>query len=442
MTVASRGWRSCLLGLAVVALVSSASAAENWPQWRGPHSNGVAENGDYPVEFSGDKNVAWMVALPGVGCSTPIVWDDSVFVTCGIDGQDGVVCYGMDGSERWRRQLGPERPGKYRNGSGSNPSPVTDGKHVVVYFKSGTLACFDLSGRERWRLNLQEKFGKDTLWWDVGTSPVLSGDRVIVAVIQAGDAYLVALDLASGEALWKEPRQYKCSQESDQAYATPDVVSIDGRQQLVVWGADHLTGHDLATGKLIWECGGFNRDDRPNWRVIASAAIERDIAIVPYGRGEFLAGIRLGGEGDVTTSHRVWEKQGRELGADVPTPVVHDGLAYILNDAGHLTCLNVQTGDELWSDNLPRNRNKFFASPVLAGDKLYCPGRRRRLRRPRPQRRIRALGRERHGRADDRRPGADPRWALDSRPRASVSDRAVVFLANSPIRQRCDAVRR
>lgn len=356
----------------VLACAIEGLAAENWPQWRGPDGHGVAAAGNYPMTFSGDEGVAWKVALPGLGCSTPIVWGDSIFVTSGIDGNDGVLCYGFDGRERWRQTFGPERPGKHRNGSGSNPSPVTDGKHLVVYYKSGTLACLDLSGEEKWQLNLQEEYGPDTLWWDLGTSPVLARDRVIVAVIQDSDPYLAAFDLESGKELWKVPRKYECTQETDHAYTTPHVVSVDGREQLVVWGADHLTGHDLSTGERLWECGGFNPDKQRNWRVIASPATDGDVAIVPYGRGEYLAGIRLGGEGDVSETARVWEKQGRGLGADVPTPAVRDGRAYVLSDAGRITCLDMQSGNELWSDSLPRNRNKYFSSPVIGGDKLYA----------------------------------------------------------------------
>jgi outer membrane protein assembly factor BamB len=349
-----------------------ATATQNWPQWRGPLAHGVGAAGDYPVKFSSDEGVAWKVELPGAGCSTPAVWGDSIFVTCGIDGEDGVVCYGLDGQERWRQQLGPERPGKHRNGSGSNPSPVTDGKHLFTYFKSGTLACFDLDGGELWCINLQDKFGKDTLWWDLGTSPVIAGERVIVAVMQEGDSYLAAFDVATGKMLWKEPRIYECPRESDQAYTTPEVVTVDGREQLIIWGSDHLTGHDLETGEMIWQCGGFNPDEQSNWRVIASAGIEDGIALVPYGRGNYLAGIRLGGTGDVTASHRLWEVEDRGIGADSPTPAIRDGRAYVLGDAGRVGCFDIRSGDELWSDSLPRNRNKFFASPALAGDKLYC----------------------------------------------------------------------
>lgn len=365
--------KSTLAGVFLSAcLVPAACAAENWPQWRGPTLNGVAADGDYPVEFSNEKGVAWKVTLPGVGCSTPAVWDDSIFVTCGIGGKDGVVCYGMDGKERWQKLLGPETPGKHRNGSGSNPSPVTDGKHIVVYFKSGTLACYDFNGKELWQTNVQEKFGKDTLWWDLGTSPVLADGKAIVAVMQADDSYLAAFDVATGELAWKEPRQFDRPEESDQSYTTPEVVQVDGKEQLVVWGADHLTGHDVATGKEIWRCGGFNPDDQPMWRVIASPAIEDGIAVVPFGRGNFLAGIRLGGEGDVTSTARIWEEEGRGIGADVPVPVVKDGRAYLLGDAGRIACIDVKTGDEIWTDSLPRSRGKFFSSPTLAGDKLYC----------------------------------------------------------------------
>ena len=349
------------------------AAAENWPQWRGPLASGVASDGDYPVKFSHDDGVAWKVTLPGVGCSTPVVWDDAIFVTCGIDGQDGVVCYGMDGGERWRRQLGPERSGKHRNGSGSNPSPVTDGKYVVAYFKSGTVAGLTTDGRELWRFNLQEKYGADSLWWDIASSPALAGDRVLVAVMQAGNSYLVALDLGTGDVLWKVPREYACPEESDQAYASPQVVKIDGRDVLVTLGSDHLTGHDVETGKLLWECGGFNPGNKGMWRVIASAAIEGDIAFVPYGRGDCLAGVRLGGSGDVTATNRLWEREGRGLGAEVPTPAVRDGKVYQLGDAGRVACIDIESGDELWSGNLPRSRKRFFSSPLLAGDKLYCP---------------------------------------------------------------------
>lgn len=343
--------------------------ADNWPNWRGPLGSGVAADGDYPVTFAANKNVAWKVELPGRGSSTPAVWGDKIFVTCGIGGLDGVVCYDMGGRELWRKTFSKERAGKHGNGSGSNPSPVTDGQRIVVYYKSGTLACLDLDGKVLWTTNLQENYGKDTLWWDLGTSPVLVDNRVIVAVMHSGESYLVALDLNSGDEVWKTARNYKTSEESDHAYTTPQIVKIEGKDVIVTWGADHLTGHDAATGELLWESAGFNPANEGNWRTISSAAIDNGIALVSYGRGAFLAAVRLGREGDITETNWLWDHD--DYGTDVPTPVVFDGKAILLDDRGKLVCLEIQSGKELWSESLPKNRNKYYASPVLAGDILY-----------------------------------------------------------------------
>jgi hypothetical protein len=124
------------------------SAAENWPQWRGPLGSGVAADGDYPVKFSAGENVAWKVELPGLGSSTPAVWGNQIFLTCGMDGQDGAICYGLDGNEQWRETLGEERAGKHANGSGSNPSPVTDGKQRPSDCRRGSGGRF-VPGRVR-----------------------------------------------------------------------------------------------------------------------------------------------------------------------------------------------------------------------------------------------------------------------------------------------------
>jgi outer membrane protein assembly factor BamB len=376
--------RYALALLFSLGLTSPLHAADNWPQWRGPNAAGIADDGDYPVNFSGTEGVAWKVDVPGVGSSSPVVWGDSIFLTTSDGGQgdkadakadsapthDMVLCYGFDGKERWKKTLGPGDAGKHKMGSGANPSPVTDGKHVVTYFKSGRVACHDFDGNELWQSNLQERYGEDTLWWDLGTSPILAGGNVVIAVIQAGDSYLVALDPATGEEVWKQKRQYERPEESDQAYTTPQVANVGGREVIVTWGADHLTGHDAKTGELIWESAGFNPKEEGMWRVIASHAMNDEIAVVPFGRGKFLAGVKLDGSGDVTESGRVWEEEVE--GPDVPTPIVAGDKVYTLSDAGKLSCRDLNTGKELWSGMLPKGRDKYFASPVLAGEKLFC----------------------------------------------------------------------
>lgn len=365
-----------LLGCFAALCLCSLSDADNWPDWRGPETNGVAEAGDYPTQFSAEDNVAWKVELPGRGSSTPAVWGDQIFVTCPIEGQDGVVAYDFDGKELWRETFGKQREGKHRNGTGSNPSPVTDGEHVVVYYKSGTVACLTTAGKTMWQTNLQEKYGEDTLWWDLGTSPIIAAGNAVIAVMQDGavkksDSFLVALDLQSGEVAWKQERMFECEKESDQSYTTPHVINQDGEEVIVTWGADHLTGHAAESGELLWQCGGFNPENKGMWRVIASPAVDDDVAVVPYGRGDFLAGIDLrNASGDITDSHRIWERV--KIGSDVPTPVIHDETVLLLADKGEVYALDKLSGEEKWKDRLPRSKDKYYASPILAGDLLFC----------------------------------------------------------------------
>jgi outer membrane protein assembly factor BamB len=346
------------------------ASAGNWPAWRGPSADGAAEAGDYPVSFSATEGILWKIDLPGRGSSTPAVWGDAIFLTTGADGQDTVLRLDLSGREVWRKSLGQERGPKNRSATGSNPSPVTDGERVYVYFKSGVLAALDFAGEEVWRTNLQETYGRDRLLWDLGTSPVLTRDAVVVAVMQEGGSYLVALNKQTGSAAWKTDRNFDAPSESNDAYTTPQVVREGDREVIVTWGADRLTGHDAETGKELWRCSGFNPNNRPNWRTIASAVVHEGMIVVPYGRGDRLAGVRLGGEGDISDSAVVWDREAP--GSDVPTPAVRGGIAYVLSDRGILSAIDVRNGREQWSESLPRGRDNYYSSPVLVGDLLYC----------------------------------------------------------------------
>lgn len=343
--------------------------ADDWPQWRGPDGLSVAKTADLPTDLSPEK-AQWKIKLPGKGSSTPIVWGNQIFVTSGIDGEDGITAYEANGEQLWQQKLGKERAGKHKNGSGSNPSPITDGKQLVVYYKSGTVASLSLDGKLNWKVNLQEKYGKDTLWWDLGTSPVFAGGNIVIAVMQEGESYVVALDPKDGSEAWKADRTFKVQKETGQSYTTPYVAEIGGRETIVIWGADHLTGHNPANGEILWTCGGFNPEDKAMWRVIASPGFTGDMAVVPYGRTKFTAGVRMGGTGDITDSARLWERN--DLGSDCPSPVGRDGVVYLLTDRGKIHCLEAETGKDLWADAIPRAAAKYYSSPILAGDLLYC----------------------------------------------------------------------
>ncbi|MEI8367184.1 MAG: PQQ-binding-like beta-propeller repeat protein [Planctomycetia bacterium] len=367
--------RAPLFALLVAALAPlSPAGAENWPNWRGPALDGVAAGTGFATSWSPESHVAWKVTLPGLGASTPAVWGDAIVLTCAIDGNDAAICFDRAGKERWRRSLGAEKPGKHAKATGCNPSPVTDGKHVWVYFKSGELAALDLAtGAVAWRDNLQERFGEDTLWWDLGTSPVLTRDAVVVAVMQTGPSYLAAFGRTDGKLLWKHDRNLDAPEEAAQSYSTPLVVKGEERfgepaEVMFVLGADHVTAHDATDGHELWRVGGLNPAGEKYFRSIASPVVADELVIAPYARGSTLTAVKRGGQGDVTTSHVAWAR--KDLGADVPTPACQDGKVVVCTDQGKVACLDAPTGKTLWEGELPKNRHAYSASPVLLDGKI------------------------------------------------------------------------
>lgn len=347
--------------------------AQNWPQWRGPTADGIAEQGNYPVRFSAADDILWKATLPGKGGSTPIVWKDRIILTSGVgegaEVEDGVLCLNWAGEILWQVKLGKQISGKHRRGSGSCPSAVTDGERLFVFFKSSTVAALDFNGKVLWKINLEENYGPITYNWDLGSSPVLADHNVIIAVMHEGKSYLLALDQSTGKVAWKVDRNYTCARETAQSYTTPLVVKEGNLSTIVVWGADHLTGHDAETGELIWSYSGFNPSQRPAWRTIASPVISQGIIVVPYGRGKYMAGMKFGGSGNMTGKEFLWETSG--IGTDVATPVVSNGKVYIVGHNGTIWCIDILKGQELWQSKLLVGNGVFYSSPTLAGDKLY-----------------------------------------------------------------------
>ena len=365
---------SVVLLLLAILSPQAPARSENWPNWRGPALDGVAAGTGYATTWSPEAHVAWKVTLPGLGASTPAVWGDAIVLTCAIDGKDAAICFDRSGKEIWRRSLGAEKPGKHAKATGCNPSPVTDGKHVWVYFKSGELAALDLAtGAVAWQENLQEKFGEDTLWWDLGTSPVLTKDAVVVAVMQTGPSYLAAFGRTDGKLLWKHDRNLDAPEEAAQSYSTPLVVKGEEKfgepaEVIFILGADHVTAHDAADGHELWRVGGLNPAGEKYFRSIASPVVADDLVIAPYARGSTLTAVKRGGKGDVTQTHVAWAR--KDLGADVPTPAFQDGKLVVCTDQGKVACLDAPTGNTLWDGELAKNRHAYSASPVLVDGKI------------------------------------------------------------------------
>jgi len=351
-------------------------AAEHpdWRSWRGPQGNGSIEQGNYPIKFD-SQTYLWRTPLPGKGCSTPILLNDNIYLTSAADGNDALLCYDSKGTETWRAVFGKENAGKHRNGSGSNASPVTDGKAVFVFFKSGTFAAVELDGKVRWKTDLVERFGKDTLFWDHGTSPVLTEKYVIMTRMHQGESWLAAFDKATGDMAWKVARNYSTPTEGDHGYSTPLVIQHQGKESILVWGAEHLTIHNATDGLVSWSCGNFNPDANKLWPAIATPVIVGDVVVIAYGRNDRgiprLHGIRLTGSGDVTATNHVWQRD--DVGTFVPTPVAYKGRVILVRDRGEVASIDPATGKTIWEGAFPKHRMNYYASPLVAGDKLFAP---------------------------------------------------------------------
>lgn len=354
--------------------ISIAAEFLDWTSWRGPAGYGSVEKGVFPTEF-GAERYKWRTPLPGKGCSTPILLNDRIYLTAPADGNDALLCYDAKGTEQWRATFGKENAGKHRNGSGSNASPVTDGNAVFIFFKSGTLAAVDLSGKTRWSTDLVERYGKDTLFWDHGTSPVLTEKFVVMVRMHQGESWLAAFDKVTGELAWKVARNFQTPVECDHGYSTPLVIPYQGRESILVWGAQHLTIHNADDGEVTWSCGNFNPAGQTLWPAIATPVLVGDMAVIAYGRNDRgiprLHGIRLSGSGDVTETNHIWKRE--DVGTFVPTPVVYKGQVVLVRDRGEVVSVDPVTGKTIWEGAFPKNRANYYASPLIAGDKLYAP---------------------------------------------------------------------
>jgi len=371
-----------LAPLALFVALQPAFAADvpSWTQWRGSSQNGVATGEKYPIRWSEESGIAWKIELPGRGGSTPVVQasgdqGSTAYLTAGVEGKNMLLAIDTDAGEiKWQTELGDDRGEKHRKGSGSNPSPVIDGDSIFAYFRSGDLSCVDSSGEVKWKINLQEKYGEDLLWWDLGSSPLLTKNAIIVAVMQTGPSYVVALNKQTGDEIWKVDRMLDAPEEAAQSYTTPLAVQVGDQQAIAVMGADHLTLHRMKDGTELGRLGGFNPTGHKFFRSIASPVADGDVIVCPYARGDTLTAVRMSelaaGKGKDAIA---WFHD--QLGSDVPTPAAVDGKVFLVGDGkqnkGTVRCLNIETGKTVWTQQLEKSRSGFSSSPLVAGDHLY-----------------------------------------------------------------------
>jgi outer membrane protein assembly factor BamB len=359
-----------LIVVGVLALSGVVSA--NWPAWRGPGADGVSAEKNLPVSWSPTQNIAWKLALPQWSGATPIIWDDIIFLNVAEADLANLSLWAVNrrtGQPIWKKHLSIGN-NKQRKQNMSSPSPVTDGKTVWVVTGTGFIRAFDFSGRELWMRDIQKDYGRFGLNWGYANSPLLLEGDLIVPVLHGmktdDPSYILRIDGATGATKWKVERPNRAIRESPDSYITPALVRVGGRSEIVINGADVVTGHDPATGQELWRADGLNPQNDPAYRIVASPVAHGDIVVAPTRERPMLI-LKAGGRGDVTTSHKLWEFNN---GPDVPTPVTDGTHLYVITDRGVVYCLELRTGKPIYGPQRLAP-GTYSASPVLADGKIY-----------------------------------------------------------------------
>ena len=387
----------------LVAMAASAAEAParapvaDWPQWRGPTATGeAAPDATPPLNWGESSQIRWKVAIPGRGCSSPIVWKDRVYLTTAVETatpadpekvkaavaetpefarKDShvpakVVQFVVmalrrgDGGVVWQKTMIEQAPqaGTHADGSWASGSPITDGELLYVYFGSYGLYALTLDGEQKWSKSLgtfktKANFGE-------GVSPVLCGELLIISQDFEGDSFIVALDRKTGEEKWRVKRDEATS------WATPLVIDRGGKPQIVVSATKRIRSYDPASGAILWEVGGMTAN------AIPSPVTDGNLVFCMSGfRGNAVLAIKLDAAvGDLTNKPDAIAWSSKEKASYTPSPVLSGGwLYYTKSNDGFLTCVDAATGQVQYGNKL-EGTPSVFASPIAAGGRLYVPG--------------------------------------------------------------------
>ena len=384
---------------AVGAPAWAAGADGYWPTWRGPAATGTAAQGNPPVTWSESENIKWKVEIPGKGHSSPVIWGDKLFLQTAIDtgqaksaeiqpaqppaaakgGRGGMstptpkTVYKFDllcldrttGKVLWEKTAIEAVPheGHQPTGTFASYSPVTDGKYVWASFGSRGLYCYDLDGDLKWSKPLPTM--KTIMSFGEGSSPALAGDAIIVVCDQEAGSAIFAFNKTTGEQLWRKDRDERTS------WATPAIVEVDGKTQVIISASKLIRSYDAKTGELIWQCSGQVRN------VIPSPVLGFGMVFCTSGyQGSSLQAIKLAGKtGDLSGTDAIaWQvNKGTPY---VSSPLLYGNRIYVYAVLKPvLSCYEAQTGKPLFTEQSLEGINQVYASPVGVADRVYCPGR-------------------------------------------------------------------
>ena len=382
------------LGIGAVLLWVLPVLAGDWPQWRGPGSQGVSTETGLPASWSSTKNLAWKASLTGTGASSAIVSGGLVIVTsqagsystatgsdpklarddstlaerehaigrsASPDGKLYVVVEAFqrtDGKRLWEYKTAAvgDRPDMHEKHNLATPTPVSDGKLIYAWFGNGQVVALDRSGREVWKRHLGQEYGGFLNQWGHGSSPALYKDLLILLCDHQPVSYLLALDAGSGKERWKVSRG-----SGRVSHSTPVVVSASGADELIVNSSARIDAYDPNSGQLLWHAGSERQTPIPS-----AVSHEGTIYLSRGYRNSDIWALKSGGRGDVSGSHMRWRLPNG--GSYAPSIVHYQGLLYMTNEVGVVTCAAADNGAVVWKERLG---GIFFASPVGADGKIY-----------------------------------------------------------------------
>jgi outer membrane protein assembly factor BamB len=374
---------------------NAADVEKNWHQWRGPYMTGVSPDGDPPIEWNETHNVKWKTPIPGKGHATPIVWEDKIFVLTAVEtdkqgqapeqAQESGSRRGrgmpttrttkihkfvvlavnrIDGKIIWQKTVAEEMPqeGTHEFGSWASHSPVTDGEHIYAYFGSRGLYCLDMEGNVKWERNFGQlskrmNFGE-------GSSPALYEDKIIITWDHEGPSFIAALDKKTGKDVWKADRDEGTS------WASPYVIEVEGKPQVITSATKLIRSYDLDTGELIWECSGMTQNAIP-----MPVAADGILYVMSGFRGNALLAIRLAGaKGNITDSDVILWRHDKDT-PYTPSPLLQGKYLYFLRgNNGNLSCFDARTGTAYYTAQKLEGTGNVFASLFGAKERIYVAG--------------------------------------------------------------------
>jgi outer membrane protein assembly factor BamB len=370
----------------------------DWPQFRGIRATGVAEGFTLPTSWDVAKgtNIAWKTPVPGLGHSSPVVWGDSVFVTTSISGDPGagvkVGYYGDiapvtdDTKHEWRVYCLNKKDGKvvwqqtaysgvpkikrHMKATHANSTVATDGQRVIAFFGSEGLYAYDMKGRQLWKQDLGVLdagfYMVPDAQWETGSSPVLYEDVVVVQADVQKNSFIAAFDAKDGHELWRVARN------DVPTWSTPTIHEVAGRPQLIVNGMRHIGAYDFKTGKEIWKLKGGG--DIP----VPTPVVQDGVIYVTnaHGLASPVYAIRETSSGDISLVDGATSNDGvmwsyQRGGGYMATPLVYQGLLYVVNYNAVLTVYDAKTGERKYQERLGGATSAFTSSPVAADGKVF-----------------------------------------------------------------------